>query len=63
MAQQHNGAAAVLSFLIPGLGQIYKGQILNGICWLVVVIFGYSMLIVPGVILHIICIMGASKSR
>ena len=29
------GAAAVLSFLIPGVGQIYNGCILRGIFWLV----------------------------
>jgi TM2 domain-containing membrane protein YozV len=27
--------AGVLSFLIPGLGQIYNGRILIGILWLV----------------------------
>jgi TM2 domain-containing membrane protein YozV len=29
------GLAAVLSFLIPGLGQIYNGQILWAIFWLI----------------------------
>ncbi len=28
--------AAVLSFLIPGLGQIYNGRIIIGIIWLLV---------------------------
>jgi TM2 domain-containing membrane protein YozV len=30
------GTAALLSFLIPGLGQIYNGKILRGIFWLIV---------------------------
>jgi TM2 domain-containing membrane protein YozV len=30
------GAAAVLSLLIPGVGQIYNGDFLRGIFWLVV---------------------------
>ena len=30
------GTAAVLSFLIPGLGQIYNGRILRGVFWLIV---------------------------
>jgi len=30
------GAAAVLSFLLPGVGQIHNGQILRGIFWLIV---------------------------
>jgi TM2 domain-containing membrane protein YozV len=30
------GIAAVLSFFIPGIGQIYNGKILRGIFWLIV---------------------------
>jgi TM2 domain-containing membrane protein YozV len=30
------GNAAVLSFLIPGLGQIYNGKFLRAIFWLIV---------------------------
>jgi TM2 domain-containing membrane protein YozV len=33
---RHPGTAAVLSFLIPGLGQIYNGDFLRGLFWLVV---------------------------
>ena len=29
------GTAAVLSFFVPGLGQIYNGKILRGCCWLI----------------------------
>ena len=49
----------LLSFLIPGLGQLYKGQLINGFIWFVVVIIGYIALIVPGLILHLCCIGGA----
>ncbi|QDU33771.1 hypothetical protein KS4_18280 [Poriferisphaera corsica] len=56
------GVAAILSFFFPGLGQLCKGQILNGIVWFFVVAIGYVCLIVPGVILHICCIVGASKA-
>jgi TM2 domain-containing membrane protein YozV len=28
------GVAALLSFFIPGLGQIYNGDILRGVLWL-----------------------------
>lgn len=34
------GVAAVLSFFLPGLGQIYNGQIMWGIIYLVVVMPG-----------------------
>lgn len=30
------GAAALLSFLIPGVGQIYNGDILRGVFWLII---------------------------
>jgi hypothetical protein len=52
-------AAMFLSFLIPGLGQIYKGQPLNGILWFIVTLVGYVMLVVPGLVLHLCCIVGA----
>ncbi|MCL4402737.1 MAG: hypothetical protein M1436_08765 [Acidobacteria bacterium] len=50
-----------MSFFIPGLGQIYKGHIGAGIVWLIAVTAGYLMLIVPGVILHILCIVNAAR--
>jgi hypothetical protein len=30
------GTAAVLSFFIPGVGQIYNGEFLRGLFWLIV---------------------------
>ena len=30
------GVAAILSFLIPGIGQIYNGTILRGVFWLII---------------------------
>lgn len=30
------GVAAVLSFIVPGVGQIYNGKFLRGIFWLIV---------------------------
>lgn len=59
--QWHPGIAAVLSLLIPGAGQMYKGEVGSGIAWLVVVCIGYLLLIVPGIILHIFCIVGAAS--
>ena len=46
------GLAAVLSFLIPGLGQIYNGQILWAIFWL---IFTPGMWVGTGGLLGWIC--------
>jgi TM2 domain-containing membrane protein YozV len=33
---KHPGTAAVLSLVIPGVGQIYNGDFLRGIFWLIV---------------------------
>jgi hypothetical protein len=55
------GLAAFLSFLIPGLGQIYKGQVGIGIIWFIAVLVGYGVFVVPGLILHIICIATAAS--
>ena len=30
------GTAAILSFLVPGIGQIYNGTILRGVFWLII---------------------------
>jgi TM2 domain-containing membrane protein YozV len=53
------GLAAVLSFFLPGLGQLYKGQFINAIVWFFMVMFGYAALILPGLVLHFFCVLGA----
>jgi len=35
-AQKNPGTAAVLSLIVPGIGQIYNGDFLRGIFWLIV---------------------------
>jgi TM2 domain-containing membrane protein YozV len=57
------GLAAALSFFLPGLGQLYKGQILNGIVWFFMVGLGYMALILPGLLLHLFCIIGAASGN
>ncbi len=34
--RRNPGAAAVLSLIIPGVGQIYNGDFLRGIFWLII---------------------------
>lgn len=60
--EKSNGVAALLSFLIPGAGQMYKEKVGAGLCWFVFVIAGYMMLFVPGMIFHILCIFNAASS-
>jgi len=50
---QTHGLPALLSFFIPGLGQMVKGQVGKGIVILIITIIGYFMLFVPGLIIHI----------
>ena len=54
------GVAAILSFLIPGLGQMYLGKVGEGVAWLVGTFVGYCFFIFPGVIVHIVCVISAA---
>lgn len=51
--------AMFLSLIFPGLGQLYKGQLLNGLVWFILVIGGYVAFLVPGIVLHVCCVLGA----
>jgi TM2 domain-containing membrane protein YozV len=63
LVQPPNAAvAATLSLLVPGAGQLYAGRPLSGLVWFVVVTLGYLMLIVPGVLLHIVCVASAASA-
>lgn len=53
--------AVILSLIFPGLGQLYKGQVLRAILWVVFIVLGY-ILIIPGLILHLCCIIDAGVS-
>ena len=47
------GIAAVLSLVIPGAGQMYKGNIFSGLLWLLFVFIGYGLFVILGLILNI----------
>lgn len=53
------GLAALFSLLIPGAGQMYVGHVGAGLLWLVVVAIGYVFFILPGLTLHVLCIIMA----
>src|SRR5262245_22818871 len=55
------GVAAVLSLFFPGLGQLYKGQLFNGLAWFIVVLAGYAFFVLPGLFLHFCCVIGAAS--
>lgn len=56
----NKGIAGLLSFLIPGMGQIYKGKPIIGMGWFALTLVGYMLFIVPGVILHVMCVVAAT---
>ena len=59
--KKESGVAAVLSFLIPGMGQIYCGRVGRGLAFLGATVFGYFLVVVPGIAMHIWAIVDAKK--
>jgi hypothetical protein len=55
-------AAAVLSMIVPGAGQLYSGRPLSAVAWFTLVTMGYMLLIVPGVLMHILCVASAAAA-
>ena len=53
------GVSAVLSVLIPGLGQIYSGRLLAGAVWFCATAFFYSAVLLPGFLAHALCVWSA----
>lgn len=45
----------------PGLGQLCNGKILSALAWFIFVVIGYACFVIPGIILHICCIVNATK--
>jgi TM2 domain-containing membrane protein YozV len=58
----HPAAAAVLSLVWPGAGQMYCGRVGAGLGWMLATVLGYAMLIVPGIILNVLCIASAANT-
>lgn len=58
-----NFFASIMSMMLPGLGQLMKGQIMPGIFWALAVGCGYFMYFWPGLIIHGFCILDAAITR
>jgi len=56
------GIAAVLSVLLPGLGQVYAGRLLAGALWFLATGFFYWAVLLPGFIAHALCVWSAYQS-
>ncbi len=57
----HPGLAAVLSALAPGLGQVYNGRLVAGALWFVGTAFAYSAVLLPGFLVHALCVWSAYR--
>jgi hypothetical protein len=55
------GIAAVLSVLIPGLGQVYDGRLLGGAVWFLATTLCYSAVLLPGFLVHALCVWSAYR--
>ena len=60
--QPSPGISAVLSVLIPGLGQVYCGRLLAGGLWFLGTALAYSAVLIPGFLVHALCIWSAYRS-
>jgi hypothetical protein len=56
------GISAVLSVVVPGLGQIYSGRLLAGALWFVGTAAAYSAVLIPGFLVHAFCVWSAYRS-
>lgn len=56
------GVAAVLSVLLPGLGQVYVGRLLAGVVWCLGTAIAYWAILVPGFLVHLLCVGSAYQS-
>lgn len=56
-----NGTAAVMSAIIPGLGQIYKGRMLRAVGIWAAMFVGFLMLFLPAIAVYVWNIYDAYK--
>ncbi len=57
------GVAILFNLFWPGIGQIYQGRAFAGLFFMFGTPIGYLFLLIPGMILHLICILDAALYR
>jgi hypothetical protein len=60
--RRSQGVAALLSVFWPGAGHIYCGEVGAGIGWMMATFIGYIVFIIPGIILHVCCVVAAANT-
>ena len=61
MSSSSSTQAALLSFFVPGLGLMCSGRVPAGLLWMMFTCLGYVCFIVPGIVLHILCVINAAR--
>lgn len=56
------GVSAVLSVVVPGLGQLYSGRLLASALWFLGTAAAYSAVLLPGFLVHAVCVWSAYES-
>lgn len=54
--------AALMSLLLPGAGQVYKGRVPAGVAWFVVIVASYAMVGLPALLVHLMCVVTAGSA-
>ena len=57
-----HATAAVMSLVVPGAGQIYKGRLKAGAAWFALVLGGYLLLGLPALLIHLMCVVSAGSA-
>ena len=55
--------AVVLTLIIPGAGHLYLRRWLAALIWFVLALAAYSSFLVPGLILHALCLLSLALVR
>ena len=58
-----NSLAAIWSMMLPGLGQLMKGQIMPGLFWAFLTAGGYYSFFWPGITIHVLCVLDAALNK
>ena len=60
--QKNTALAAIASFLFPGLGQVYNGGFVRGLCFFIGTLIGYLIFVIPGLAIWVYGIYDAYKT-
>ncbi len=57
-----HATAALMSLVIPGAGQVYKGRAAVGVSWFVIVAACYVLVGAPALLVHLMCVVSAGSA-